>query len=385
MMSLKMIESLFWLSIFSICFILIGYPLVLSILSIFFKKRHQISDTYLPSVTLLIPAYNEENVIKDKIENTLNLDYPKAKLEVIVLVDESTDKTEEIANGYKKVGVRVWVQRPRKGKTSALNYIIPKIENEIIIFSDANSMYKKNAVRRLVRHFIDNTIGLVCGEIRLVDANSLVGLGENFYWRYEKYLKEKESDLQQLLVVNGSIYAIRRNLFTEIDQASADDFVVPMRVAYSGYGLVYDPSAVNEEKISNTAEDQFQRKVRIITRGLTATFSMLKIIFGTSGFRSFAFLFHKFLRWFLFVFVILIFVLNIFLLKFTLYNATFFIQLLFHLFSFIGYMLQKKKIKIKLFYMPFYFNLVNLASFYGFINFLSGKRKSTWEKAGSTR
>ncbi|MFH2138096.1 MAG: glycosyltransferase family 2 protein [Candidatus Omnitrophota bacterium] len=380
-----MIKIIFWFIFALVLFIYFGYPLVMAVLAILFKKEHRYDDGFTPSVTMLIPAYNEESVIKEKLENTLILDYPKDKLEAIVMIDQSSDKTEEIVRSFAGKGIKMWVQVPRQGKMSALNYMLPKAQGEIIVLSDANSMYKPDAIKKLVRHFSDPKIGLVCGELRLIDPNTLVGLGENFYWRYEKFVKIRESLMHQLLVVNGSIYSIRKELFSEVDPALADDFVLPMRIAVKGYGLIYEPEAINEEKVSDTAQDQFNRKVRIISQGVGASFSVMGILFKSSALRIFEFFFHKFLRWFVFLFTSILFGLNILLLSSPLYLKIFIAQIVFYLFSLIGYILQKKGKHIKIFFVPFYFFLVNFASFCGVLGFLFGKKKATWEKAESTR
>ncbi|MCP4649463.1 MAG: glycosyltransferase family 2 protein [PVC group bacterium] len=380
-----MIKLIFWINLCLVIAVYAGYPITISLLAFLFKKPHQKDESYTPKVTMLIPAYNEEPVIAEKLENTLRLDYPKDSLEVIVMIDESSDKTESIVAGYQDKGIKMWVQRPRQGKMAALNASVPQAEGDIVLFSDANSMYRPDAVRKIVRHFGDPKIGLVCGELRLIDPNSLVGLGESFYWRYERFLKQKESMLQQVLVVNGSIYAIRKELFSPIDPALADDFIIPMRIAAGGYGLIYEPDAINEEKVSDTTEDQFNRKVRIIAQGVRAAFSMLGTVMSTSVLRVFEFLFHKFLRWFVFMFTCMLFAANMFILQESFYRAFLLLQIIFYLLALIGYILQKKNKHIKLFFIPFYFFLVNFASFCGVLSFLFGKKKATWEKAESTR
>ncbi len=380
-----MIKFLFWISFILVFFIYLGYPLILAVLVLIYKKPHDFDDNFKPKVTLLIPAYNEENVIEEKLKNSLKLDYPKDKLEIIVLIDESTDKTEEIVKRYADKGIKYWVQKPRKGKMSALNYMAPKAEGEIIIFSDANSMYCPDALKKMIRHFSDNRIGLVCGELKLLKTDTLIGLGEGFYWSYEKFIKERESKLHQLLVVNGSIYAIKKELFSSVNPALADDFVLPMRIAKAGFGLLYEHEAINEENTSETSDDEFKRKVRIVSQGIRASFSILGAIFTSPFLRIFEFLFHKFLRWFVFFFTSIIFIANILLLGTLTYNIIFIMQILFYFFALIGYILQKNKKNIKVFFVPFYFFLVNFASFCGFLSFLFGKAKATWEKAESTR
>ncbi|MDD5746731.1 MAG: glycosyltransferase family 2 protein [Candidatus Omnitrophica bacterium] len=380
-----MIEIIFWAGIALILFIYAGYPLTMSVLAALFRKTHAIDEAFTPKVTLVVAAYNEEKVIEDKIRNMLALDYPKDSLECFVLVDESTDKTEEIVRRYTSAGITLWVQRPRQGKMAALNTRVPAAGGDIIVFSDANSMYRPDALRKIVRHFRDERIVLVCGELRLIDARALIATGESAYWRYEKFLKIKESALHQLLVVNGSIYAIRKSLFTAVDPALADDFVIPMRIAKAGYGLVYEPEAINEEKSTEAARDEFRRKIRIISQGLRAAGGLWKTILSSSGLRFFEFLFHKFLRWFVFIFSGIVFITNMFLIRVPLYRIFFLAQVVFYAAALAGMVLERRKIRVKALFIPYYFCMLNLASFFGFFSFLFGERKATWEKAESTR
>ncbi|MCM8813805.1 MAG: glycosyltransferase family 2 protein [Candidatus Omnitrophica bacterium] len=376
---------LFWGSFFCIIFVYAGYPLVISLLALFCAKKNRADDGFTPSITMFVAAYNEEKIIESKIKNMLALDYPKDRLECYILVDESTDKTEEIVARYAADGIRMWVQRPRQGKMSALNAMVPQARGDIVVFSDANSMYKPDALRKLARHFRDEKIGLVCGELRLIDAASMIAVGENFYWRYEKFLKKKESALRQLLVVNGSIYAIRKKLFTAVDPALADDFVIPLRVAAAGYDLIYEPAAINEEKSTETGGDEFRRKVRIISQGLRASFTLWGEIVRGSPLRFFSFLSHKFLRWFVFLFSLVLAASNFLLSGDGFYRMILFAQAAFYAAALAGMLLDKYKMRVKLLFIPYYFCLLNLASARALWNVLFGRSQAMWEKAESTR
>lgn len=373
----------FWFSLVMITLSYFGYPLILCLLSGFKKKLPQ-REEIEPQVSLLIPAYNEEAVIKEKLENSLSLDYPKEKLEVILILDECTDNTMEIASRYIAQGIKIFEQKPRRGKMAALNLAVPQAKGAILVFTDANSMYEKGALRKLVRNFADEKIGCVCGELKYT-SSSLVGEGEGLYWKYEKFVKEKESQWLSVLVVNGSIYAIRKQLYEPVEETLADDFVVPMRIARKGYGLVYEPEAVTVEKTAQSTKDEFNRKVRIVSQGLKATFAISGTILSSGLWRNFQFMFHKFIRWLAPLFLIIMLIANGFLLKNRVYQLIFFGQMLFYLFSLTGYFLQERKIKIKNFSAPFYFCMVNLAALIGILKFLTGGIKGTWEKAETTR
>jgi len=261
---------------------------------------------------------------------------------------------------------------------------VPQTKGEIIVFTDANSLYKKDTIGKLVRNFADEKIGCVCGELKYQNK-SLVGEGEDLYWKYEKFIKTKESQLRSLLVVNGSIYAIRKGLFEPVGETLADDFAVPMVIFKKGYGLVYEPEAITLEKTAGSTKEGINQKARIIAQGLKASFAIGAVILSSGPLRLLQFLFHKFVRWFVPLFLVIIFVTNILLADRAFYRAAFIAQLSFYSFALIGYLLEEKNIKIKIFKVPFYFCVVNLASAIGVLRFLTGGIKGTWEKAETTR
>lgn len=378
-----MAQFLFWFLLSLLILSYFGYPIILTLLAYFRKKRHLVKDIE-PTVTLLISAYNEEKVMQQKIENTISLDYPRDKFEILLILDGCVDRTKEIAEQYIDRGIKIIEQKSRRGKVAGLNLAVPQAKGEVIVFSDANSMYKKNAIRKLVRNFADEKIGCVCGELKYF-TDTPIGKGESLYWKYEQFLKIKESQSQSLLVVNGSIYAIRKKLYEPIEKNLANDFVNPMVIARKGYSLVYEPEAIAFEKTTERTREEFNMKVRIISRGLKASFAISKTILSSGLFRIFEFLFHKFIRWSAPLILIAIFITNLFLLNYQFYEITFFGQILFYLFALIGYYLQARGIRMVIFNIPFYFCLINLAAFIGFLKLLKGDIKGTWEKAETTR
>lgn len=383
-----MLEFIFWFNLGLVFYIYLGYPLTILMLAKLSKKSPVNKKDFTPLVSLIIPAYNEEKVIREKLKNSLSLNYPQDKLEIIVISDCSTDETDEIVNEFIPQGVNLIVQEERVGKIPALNKAVSQAEGEIIVFSDANSIYEKEAIRKLVRNFNDGRVGCVCGELKYITQNtssSSAQLGENLYWRYEKFLKTKESQLHSLLIVNGSIYAIRKELFLPIDESLADDFVSPMQIAAKRWSVVYEPEAVAVEKASFLMKEQFKQKSRIIAQGYKATLKLSKVIFSSGWLRIFEFLFHKLLRWLVPLFLVSIFVSNLFLLNYQFYQIVFIMQLIFYLFALIGRVLQKQKKWMGIFYVAFYFCMVNFASVVGLFNFLTNREKRIWEKAESTR
>lgn len=374
---------LFWFSVIVIVLTYFGYPIFLAVLSYFLRESYIRKDIE-PSVSLIIPAHNEEKVIADKLNNALSLEYPKDKLEIVMILDGCTDKTKEIAQRFGDPIIKLIEQNPRKGKMAALNLAVPQAKGDVIVFTDANSLYEKDAVRKLIRNFADKKIGCVCGELKYRNE-SLVGEGEDLYWKYERFIKTKESQLRSLLVVNGSIYAIRKELFEPVEETLADDFVVPILVAKKRYGLIYEPEAITSEKTAGSTKEGINQKARIISQGLKASFNIRATIFSSGPLRISQFLFHKFIRWIIPLFLITIFTANFFLLGSFFYKFTFLCQILFYLFAIIGYLLEEKNVKIRIFKIPFYFCVVNLASAIGILRFLTGGINSTWEKAETTR
>lgn len=378
-------EIIFWGSFSLIIAVYFGYPLFLVIATMFKNKPVNKAD-FTPSVSLLIPAYNEEKSIRAKIENSLSLDYPKNKLEIIVISDESTDKTEDITKEYLDRGAKLIVQDKRKGKMAALNKAVLQAKGEIIVFSDADVMYENKAVRNLASNFNDEKIGCVCGELRcVVQSGTSVELGNRLHSKYEKFLIIRESRLQSLLVTSGCIYAIRKNLFKSINETLADDFVNPLQIAAKGFGVVYESKAIALLKLPRVIREELKRKARTIAQGVRGTILFKRTILSSGLLRFFQYLLHKFLRWLAPLFLILIFIFNFFLLDSLIYQWIFAIQVSFYVVAFIGYILQKRGSKIKVFYIPFYFCLINLASLIGLVQVLGGKQKGIWEKAETTR
>jgi len=227
-------KLLFFIVLGCIIYSYAGYPLVLLLMGIFRGRKKEQSEHRYPSVALIISAYNEERVIREKIKNSLKLNYPKDRLRIIVASDGSIDATNEIVREFEGRGVQLRAFEKREGKSATLNRSVLGIEEEIIIFSDANSFYQEDALEKLVRGFIDHHVGCVVGRLIYIDNLSYVGRGEGIYWRYESYLNKLESRLGSVLVATGTIFAIRRELFRPVMQDVANDFQLPAEVAMQG-------------------------------------------------------------------------------------------------------------------------------------------------------
>lgn len=366
-----------------IAYIYAGYPLILAFLGLFAPRRRGHGEDRLPSVALIVSAHNEERIIREKIENCLKLDYPRDRLKIVVSSDGSEDGTNGIVREYEGLGVVLKAFDRREGKSATLNKTVLGLEEDILVFSDANAFYKEDALIRLVRRFDVEETGCVVGRLIYLDNESYVGKGESLYWRYEGLLNRLESRLGSVLVGTGTIMAIRRELFRPVMKDVANDFQIPAEVASQGYAVVYEPGAIAYERSTYFFREEFSRKRRIIVRGLTG-YSHLRHNFGGS-LRTFQFISRKLMRWWVGVALPIVYVANIFLLDEPRFMVFFILQNIFYIFASIGAILRRGHVRTKIFFIPFYFVMVNAASVAAILTFLSGGRLSSWEKAETTR
>ncbi len=379
------LKIIFWLSIGLVAYAYFGYPLVLRMLSpvLGFKPRRD--ESYTPTVSLLILAYNEEKSIAARLENALELDYPRDKLEIIVVSNGSTDRTDEIVRSYAGRGVKL-LSYKEPGKTRAQNLAVPHAKGWIVVFSDANSSYRKDAIRKLVRNFADSRVGLVCGRSSYtVSSENAVGRGEGLYWEYDAILKLLESRLGACLVADGSIFAFRKKLYEPIDENLTEDFVLPIRILNKGYRNLFEPEAVATEKAVEKGREGFAIKSRIIVQGSRAFFSVLSEVSLRRLLVIFEMVSHKLLRWLAGIPLTAALVSNVFLLQDKWYFALFVLQVAFYLCAVLGILLEKAGVKMKVLFIPYYFCLVNAAALTGVVKMLFGAKAPTWQKAESTR
>jgi cellulose synthase/poly-beta-1,6-N-acetylglucosamine synthase-like glycosyltransferase len=366
-------------------YIYIGYPLLLFILRFALPEKKVDRKDIYPDVSFIISCFNEEAVIREKLENTLALDYPQDKLEVVVVSDASNDRTDEIVGDFAAQGVRLIRQDRNLGKTSGLNLAVPQTNGKIIVFSDANAMYEKDAVSKLIRNFNDKKVGYVVGEARYRDVNqTAASKSETAYWRFEIWLKRMESYIHSVVGGDGAIYAIRRELYEELQETDINDFVNPMQIILKGYRGIYESEAICYEESAGEFQKEFQRKIRIINRSFSGLLRMKAVLnpFKT-GFFSLGIISHKLLRWFASVFII-IFIISC--LALSLFNVEIFqwvtlVLIVFFLFSYIGYLFSEGYNVSLIFYYPYYFVLVSFASLTGLYRSLSGEVQTTWSTA----
>lgn len=281
-----------------------GYPLLLWILSTirsFWVPKNGmvlLKGDELPTVSFLLSAYNEQAVLKQKLENTLDLDYPKDKIEVFVLSDASTDQTDVIAEAFADRGVRLKRSESRVGKSANITCFLPETQGSIIIFSDANSMYNPDAVLHLVSHFSDPKVGYVVGVQRYRSKLGGERDAEGKYWEIELKIKAWESNLSSVVGADGAIFAMRKSLFEPLGESDISDFLGPLRIVSKGYLGVFEPKAICYEGPVTSMSRNFSRKVRIITRSLQAVTKVPSVLLPwRTGWFSIQVWLHKVLRW----------------------------------------------------------------------------------------
>ena len=377
-----MMEIAFWGLVAIVFYVYAGYPLVLLLVAPRLNRPVSKRSEETPSVTLLISAFNEEKWIAQKLDNCLQLDYPVDRLQTVVISDASTDLTDATVAEYEEKGVTLLRMEQRGGKTLGLNVGVKNAQNDIVVFSDANAMYARDAVRALVAPFADPQVGAVIGESRYVESHSDAARSETLYWRYEKLIKLLESRCGSVVGGDGAIYAVRRSLYQPMTADSLSDFVNPLQVVQKGYRCVYEPGAFSYEETAGAFAGEYRRKVRIVNRGWRALMSMRDLLNPFRyGLFSWQLISHKLLRWLVPLFLFAAFLLNILLLaQHSVYWLTLFLQILFYGLAAVGALLRGRDLAIPL-YIPYYFCLVNIASARGIIEAFRGKTYTTWSTA----
>ncbi|MCX7727531.1 MAG: glycosyltransferase family 2 protein [Chitinispirillaceae bacterium] len=375
----KICEIVFFLSLSFLAYSYILYPLLLFVLSSLFNKKTKIAEDYFPSVGVLVPAFNEEKVIRKKIDNILSLEYPQEKLSVWVGSDCSNDATDEIVKSYNDKKIHLWRAPERMGKTGILNNLAPLIDAEIILFTDANTIHCKESLAMLARHFADDTVGGVAGQIEHINLSE-EEKGEHIYRSFESMLKQYESKLHSTISAYGGFYAIRKKLFKPIpyNSYSNDDVLIPINIIRQGYRMIYEPEAISKEDISGNIKSEFKRRIRIGAGNFQAFCWLLDFVNPLRGWPAFCLISHKFTRWFS-PFFILFLIISSSILFFKsecdIYKAFF---MSFSIIFLCG--LLHKVIQLRFTKHIFYFFAMNLALLMGFFRFVKGIKSATWSR-----
>jgi len=375
-----MVLSLFWLSFLLLCYIYLGYPLVVCVLGLLHKRSPRLRED-VPRVSILIAAFNEADVIAATLDNKLQLDYPAEKLDIIVISDASDDGTDEIVQKFADRNVRLLRQEPRAGKTSALNLAIKQATGDILVFSDANSIYDAQALHHLVANFSDPSVGYVTGKMVYVDPDgSMVGDGCSAYMRYENFLRRAETRIGSVVGVDGGIDAVRKGLYRPMRADQLPDFVLPLSVVEQGYRVVYEPQAILREATLTDLADEYRMRVRVSLRALWALWDMRQLLgFKHNPLFSWQLWSHKVLRYLCFVFLLMVLIANTLLLqRGGFFMIFFFLQGLCYGAAILMPWLKTRGYQHSLLNFCRYFLLLNLASAHAFLKFISGKKQVLW-------
>lgn len=384
-------KLLFWLSLFIVFYTFLGYGILLYFLvkiREIFKGKRLIPglDQDFPTLTLVVAAYNEEDLILEKIGNTLSLNYPKEKLNLLFITDGSSDKTPELIRGF--ADIKLMHSPTRNGKIHAIHRAMHEVDTEVVVFTDANTFLNKDALLLIARHYADPEVGAVSGEKRVMqDDVSDATAGEGFYWKYESTLKKWDSELYSVVGAAGELFSVRRSLYEQVEPDTIlDDFMISMLIAQKGYRIIYEPEAYASELSSDNIKEELKRKVRIAAGGIQSILRLKKLFLPFSfPLLWFQYISHRVLRWTVTPFLmILVFVLNgIICVRFpdTIYFLVMAGQVLFYGAALTGWILEKRKIKVKALFVPYYFCVMNYAVVAGIGRYYKGSQSAAWDKA----
>lgn len=380
-----------WVCLGAIAYNYVGYPILMFLLTILVQARSDLSyllrrksrrccrtRNALPRVAILISAFNEERVIEARVKNAAEVNYPPELLEILIGLDAPTDSTAEILGRVQSPHVRVCAFPTRRGKLAVLGDLAQRTSADILVFTDANTTFKPNCVRNLVRHFADPAVGLVSGEEIRVATSDTDPAAESLYWRYESALKILESRLNCLHSANGSIHAIRRGLFRPRPGLIIEDLQIPLQLRFQGCRVVYDPEAITVEEIAPTFSSQFERRVRLGAGDFQTLFQNPGYLNPLKGLPAFAYWSHRVLRWLTTLLLVMSFICTLGLLRNPMYVSLFIAQCAFYALALFGYWRKKRGKSAGVCRVPFYFCSMNLALLLGLFRCLSGRQSIAW-------
>lgn len=379
-----LMEILFYLILFLIVNTFFLYPVVLFFVSRKYTGRFTVHG-FNPTVSILIAAHNEEKVIEERIKNISTLNYDLNRIEVFIGSDNSTDKTNEILLEQEKKypWLHVFISEERMGKAGILNEIFKKVKNQILVFTDANTLFHKDALKNMIEDFADETIGGVCGRLVLVDneVSRSEGVEESEYWKYETHIKKLEGRCGVLISANGGIFAIRKELYEEIPTRNAvtDDLFVSLSVIARDYRFTYRYDALAYEGTGKDLSAEYLRKVRFGATNFQTLIYFKELLWAKNKFLSYNFFSHKVTRWFLPLLLFLLLLISYFLSDYNfIIHKIFYSQIIIYLLAICGYLLSLIKVRIPVFSIPYFFVVSNIAIAEGFIKFIRKKHSVIW-------
>ena len=393
---MESLKIAFWACLVLVFYTYLGYGILLFLLlklkQLFCKKEQKpvlpADESQFPDVTLLICAFNEEEIIKEKMENIRQLDYPKDKLCVMWVTDGSSDHSNELLSEYGDEITLVFSPE-RRGKAAAMQHGLQVNKSEYVVFTDANTMLNPGSIKEIVRLFMREDVGCVSGEKRVAARHEgqAAAEGEGIYWKYESTLKRWDSALYSAMGAAGELFAVRMSVYEAApSNALLDDFMISMLILKKGYKIAYTSDAYAMEYGSANMEEESKRKRRIAAGGLQSIW-WLRSLMNPFKFpiTSFLFVSHRVLRWSITPFALLALIpLNVALVMMkggTVYTVIWILQILFYLSAFMGYLMASRGKKNKLLYVPYYFLFMNINVFRGISYLRSHKSSGAWEKA----
>jgi len=370
-------KALFWTLLFLIFYCYFGYPILISLLSRY-RARAVRKSAILPSVSIVIAAHNEADVLQAKLASLAALDYPPEKIEILIGSDASSDQTNAILQRYQDPRLRRFIYSERQGKMSIVNALVREANNEIIFFNDARQRIEPKALQNIVANFADPTVGCVSGELVFISAETGTAQGVNLYWTYEKFIRNQEARLHSMLGATGAIYAIRRRLYVPAPtNVVLDDMFTPFKIIQQGYRAIFDGTAIAYDRAAPHADEEYRRKARTLY-GNYQIFLLFADLFNP--FRSpiaIQLFSHKLLRVLVPFFMLALLPVNFMLSNGGFYNAFLWLQIFFYAAALTGAF----KPSSKLCYVPYVFCLLNFAALAGFWRFIGTKQEITWQKA----
>jgi cellulose synthase/poly-beta-1,6-N-acetylglucosamine synthase-like glycosyltransferase len=373
------VELLFWFSSGALIYVYMGYPLLLAIVGSFFQRSAS-NLGYTPRLSFLIAAYNEELRIQKKIEDTLALDYPAELMEILVLSDGSTDRTDALVESFANPRVRLLRIEGRKGKTNAQNEGVTKASGEVLVFSDATTTYHRQALQFLATNYSDPSVGAVSGRYQYFDpeGSSPTGLGSVAFWNYENFIKKAQSRIRTITGCCGCIYSIRRTAYTALPPDIISDLVQPLHVIRKGYRVVFEDRALAFEETTQSTSEEFSMRVRVVTRGIRGMLSVTDLLKPWMyPWVSLQLWSHKALRWLVPFFLLILLSSNFALWNHHEYRLFLSAQVFFYFLSGLSVWLPIHR-KWRLLGIPLYFCVLNAAALVSVIEVLRGKKYTTW-------
>ena len=383
----------FWFSAVIVFYSYLGYGLVLLVflkIKNFFGRSESLATDqgFEPAVSLVIAAYNEHDIIEQKIQNCLEINYPRSKLHIVFVADGSNDGTPDVIRQYPEV--QLLFTPERLGKVAAINRAMKFIKTPFVVFCDANTFLNKESIKELVKHYQDEKIGAVAGEKKVINNAALgdaASSGEGIYWKYESFLKALDSKFFTVVGAAGELFSIRTKLFSAVPtHVLLDDFIISMNICKKGYRVVYEPKAYASEKPSFSIKEEQKRKIRISAWGFQSVLMLADLLnIFKYGRLSFQYISHRVLRWIVCPALLPIIFFSNVVLFFTsadaVYTAILVGQIAFYIAAAVGYYYASKNIKIKALYIPYYFVFMNFALYLGLKRFLSNQQSVLWDKA----